>query len=350
MRLRTTGKDVNTPQIQALAREFRDTMAPVFATHPHALLFNMDETPVYLDAPGNRTIDRIGAKTVEIGTTHHEKQRVTAVLCVSCAGTKVDALVVHRCHETTRLKKTNQLVLKQIPLPDGDGSARLWNSHCPSAYMNSDIMCKWLERIYTPHSTAHSQPHHDSVLLMDTMGAHDSPMVKEEMERLGVRAEFFPPNCTPVLQPLDHSVNASFKREYEAQWAVWYQQTAGTKLTAKGNKQKATESDVNSWVAAALHRITAEHVRRAWQHTLLGRPFPLLMLQESVFHFIVSYLRAPPQSLGAAVALLIAHYQRKEWTRRATPVQLSRKRPRAEDAGEAEGQRNRSSNKRQRSS
>jgi len=97
----------------------------------------------------------------------------------------------------------------------------------------------------------------------------DKDMVKQAMTALGVWAEFFPPNCTPVLQPLDHSINAMFKREYEQQWALWYHQTAGTKLTA------------------------------------------------------------PQEKLSTAV--ISAHYRRKEWTRRSTPnaVQLSRKRERA---------------------
>lgn len=72
MRLRTTDKEVSTERMQTIAREYRNKHAALFATHSHALLFNMDETPIYLDAPGNRTVDRVGAKTVEIGTTKHE--------------------------------------------------------------------------------------------------------------------------------------------------------------------------------------------------------------------------------------------------------------------------------------
>jgi hypothetical protein len=85
---------------------------------------------------------------------------------------------------------------------------------------------------------------------------------------------------------------------------------------------------VNRWVAAAVHAITAENVRNSWQHTLL-RPFPLLMLQSSVFAIIVSYLGSPREKL--IVAMISAHYKRKDWTRRSTPtaVQLSRKRERA---------------------
>jgi hypothetical protein len=69
LRLRTTDKEVNTERMQTIAREYRNMQAALLCTHSHALLFNMDETPIYLDAPANRTVDRVGAKTVEIGTT-----------------------------------------------------------------------------------------------------------------------------------------------------------------------------------------------------------------------------------------------------------------------------------------
>src|ERR1700756_2724330 len=116
MRLRTTSKEINTHRMQITAHEFRKKYMSLFSSHPHSLIFNMDETGVYLDAPGNRTIDRIGAKTVEIGTTKHEKDRVTVVLCVNCAGAKLDALVVHRCNEKKRMIKTNQLFKRSIKL------------------------------------------------------------------------------------------------------------------------------------------------------------------------------------------------------------------------------------------
>ena len=41
---------------------------------------NMDETPMYFDMPGNKTVDFKGSKSVSIKTTGHEKQHFTVVL------------------------------------------------------------------------------------------------------------------------------------------------------------------------------------------------------------------------------------------------------------------------------
>ena len=82
-----------------------------------------------------------------------------------------------------------------------------------------------------------------------------------------LRTMLFPPNCSPLLQPLDHTINASLKREYERLWAEWYKEVGRKRLTAGGNKKKATEDDVNRWVAGALrsyHTRAGEEVLEAY--------------------------------------------------------------------------------------
>ena len=41
---------------------------------------NMDETPMFFDMPGNRTVDVKGASTVSIKTSGAEKQHFTVIL------------------------------------------------------------------------------------------------------------------------------------------------------------------------------------------------------------------------------------------------------------------------------
>ena len=42
---------------------------------------NMDETPVWIDMPGDYTIETKGSKTVSMGSTGHEKTRITVFSC-----------------------------------------------------------------------------------------------------------------------------------------------------------------------------------------------------------------------------------------------------------------------------
>ena len=77
---KTTTKEVTTERMQEIKFHFQNVHAERFATVSWASLFNMDETSVYRDAPGDTTVDETGAKTVEIGTTQHDADRVAVVL------------------------------------------------------------------------------------------------------------------------------------------------------------------------------------------------------------------------------------------------------------------------------
>ena len=62
----------------------------------------MDETAVWLDMPGETTVDLVGVKSVPIRTTGHEKNRITVCLAAKASGRKLQPLVVFKgryfCH------------------------------------------------------------------------------------------------------------------------------------------------------------------------------------------------------------------------------------------------------------
>ena len=57
---------------------------------------NMDETPIWMDMPGNYTIEPRGTKTVSLVTTGHEKTRFTVKLAAMADGTKLKPLVLFK--------------------------------------------------------------------------------------------------------------------------------------------------------------------------------------------------------------------------------------------------------------
>jgi len=64
--------------------------------YPLALIGNMDETPVSFDLPSNTTIDELGARSVSIRTTGHEKTNFTVVLTCMADGTKLLPLIIFK--------------------------------------------------------------------------------------------------------------------------------------------------------------------------------------------------------------------------------------------------------------
>jgi transposase len=257
MRLRTTAKEVTTQSMQEIGFHWRNKFAPVFMQNHPYLLLNMDETSMYLDAPSNRTVDEIGAKTVEIGTTHHYKSRLAVLLCIDFQGRMLTPLVVYRCYEKKKLVKTHQFFKKTI-MADGK-PFDIWVTYARKAWLNATIMVKWLEQVYIPHLQATGQDISKSILFLDNCSAHKTEECLAFFSLAGVGYEFFPPHCTPILQPLDQTVNREFKREYEKEWAKWFQETGCFGRTPKGNRKAATEDEVNVWVAHKMS-IVLPHV------------------------------------------------------------------------------------------
>jgi len=59
-------------------------------------LGNMDEVPLMLDVPSNKTLDVKGAKTIMIKTSGNEKTRYTVVLACCADGTKLPPLLIFK--------------------------------------------------------------------------------------------------------------------------------------------------------------------------------------------------------------------------------------------------------------
>ena len=62
----------------------------------YPVIYNMDETPIYLESYSNKTIEKTGTKTVYINTHGGEKMRLTLILCVNSKGEKLPPLLIFK--------------------------------------------------------------------------------------------------------------------------------------------------------------------------------------------------------------------------------------------------------------
>ena len=56
----------------------------------------MDETPLWLDMPGDTTVARTGDRTIFVKITGHDKGRFTVILAAKADGTKLKPFVVFK--------------------------------------------------------------------------------------------------------------------------------------------------------------------------------------------------------------------------------------------------------------
>ena len=63
------------------------------SNYPFSCIGNMDETPLWMDMPGNTTVERKGTKSVPIRTTGHAKVWFSVVLAAMANGRKLKPFV-----------------------------------------------------------------------------------------------------------------------------------------------------------------------------------------------------------------------------------------------------------------
>jgi hypothetical protein len=153
--------------------------------YPLAYIGNMDETPVSFDLPSNTTIDKLGARSVSIRTTGHEKANFTLVLTCMADGTKLLPLIIFKLRNVPRGNFLPEVIIR--------ANQKGW--------MNENEMLYWIENIWTKRERI-SNP--QSLLVLDSFSAH---IVGEKNTNIAV----IPGGLTSRLQPLDVSVNKSFK-------------------------------------------------------------------------------------------------------------------------------------------
>ena len=91
-------------EVEAEALDFLEYIRPrLIGNHrsPHYII-NMDQTPVYHAMCGGKTIDHIGARTVNLRTPagSADSKRVTVAACITASGRQMNAMVVFKGEST----------------------------------------------------------------------------------------------------------------------------------------------------------------------------------------------------------------------------------------------------------
>ena len=164
-----------------------------------AYLINLDETSVRRDAPSDTTIDTVGVEQVRIRTTGSEKTAYTVVLAATFTGEKLPLMFIWPSQGKRNV---------QGPLPDN-----VYLEHREISWMDTGMMLKWIKKILCKR-TRKIAPGKKGLLLLDGFAAHLSKEVTETIKAANFEPMVLPPDFTAFLQPIDISVNRSFKSHY----------------------------------------------------------------------------------------------------------------------------------------
>ncbi|GES84778.1 pogo transposable element with KRAB domain [Rhizophagus clarus] len=189
----------------------------------------MDETPMAFNLPSNNTIEQSGTKTVSILSTGHERSNFTVVLACMADGTKLPPVIIFK--------------LKNIPrevFPDG-----VIIRTNPEGWMNESEMT-W------------------SLLVLDSFSAHKTDVVKQRFHEKKTDLAVIPDGLTSRLQPLDVSLNRSFKAKVRNLYNNWMSE-AIKDYTPSGKIKRPSYSLVASWVKEGWDAIDTSMIRRLFK-------------------------------------------------------------------------------------
>ena len=118
-------------------------------------------------------------------------------------------------------------------------------------WMHQAVIKLWLTKCYgrRPDGFFHRQP---ALLVMDSMRAHITEESKECVRVVNSTPAIIP-GLTKLLQPLDISVNRTFKLRLRELWEEWMTQT--------GRMRRATYADVCGWVVTAWKLVNVSCIR-----------------------------------------------------------------------------------------
>jgi transposase-like protein len=210
---------------------------------------NMDEVPVSFDMPDTRTVDVRGKEDIILTTTGSEKTNFTVVLCCTADGAKCEPMVI----------------FKRKTMPKGNFPKGIVVTVSPKGWMNEEIMGQWLEKVWRRRKGSFFKP--KSLLIYDSHRSHLTPDIKQLVQKYSQLA-VIPGGLTKKLQPLDLSVNKSFKNKIRKRWENWM--VNGIHTFTKTNRMKrATYEDVCNWVLESWNEVTPECVKNGFKRSKL---------------------------------------------------------------------------------
>ncbi|CAN0267204.1 unnamed protein product [Pylaiella littoralis] len=221
--------EIEETPVAVTAEELLSVQEDVFK-----LLYNMDQTPIQAEMPQETTIAKTGAKDARIATGGKEKLRYTVVLSVRGDGEKVKPRIIYKgtpfvSKKTKKGASTkpgkNTLTYQHMPAnrtqfdypAGGVGLGVQKASWCDTTQTDAWLTEEFMRR---PGASGFSQP--ASILTLDDFKCHKDEAFQQKLaSKAKTEAVMIPGGLTPVVQPLDRSINKEFKRGMRAKYTHW---------------------------------------------------------------------------------------------------------------------------------
>ncbi|CAI7815930.1 unnamed protein product [Closterium sp. NIES-54] len=159
-------------------------------------IISAEQTPLWLEMPATTTVEQTGVKSVPIRSAGYQKERVTVMLACTATGEKLKPWVF----------------FKRKTLPKGDFLNDVVVGCQANGWMEATGIIQWLDEGVVPFlKPKFGVQSRSAILVLDSYRGHLTKEVKARFAALNIVPAVIPAGCTADVQPLDVSVNKSFK-------------------------------------------------------------------------------------------------------------------------------------------
>ncbi|CAI7923523.1 unnamed protein product [Closterium sp. NIES-54] len=185
-------------------------------------IINADQTPLWLEMPTTTTVDQTGVRLVPIRSAGYQKERVTVMLACTAVGMKLRPWVFFKRKTVPKGCSRRKLVCY----------ADVVVSCHENGWMDANGVIQWLEECVKPFLKPEFGRHARSLMVvLESYRGHLTEAVKEKFRELNCMPAIIPSGCTAEVQPLDVSINKSFKASVRQQYQKWFQEEGQEQLT-----------------------------------------------------------------------------------------------------------------------
>ncbi|GES73260.1 pogo transposable element with KRAB domain [Rhizophagus clarus] len=186
--------------------------------YPLSLIANMDETPISFNLPNNTTVEQRGTRTISILSTGYERSNFTVVLACTADGTKLPPVIIFKLVNVPREEFPDGVIIRA----NRDG------------WMNeSEMICT-------------------------------GTTVKNRFREKHTDIAVIPGGLTSRLQPLDVSLNKSFKSKVRRLYNNWMKD-AIKDYTPSGKIKRPTYSLVANWIKESWDSMDTNMIKRSFK-------------------------------------------------------------------------------------
>ena len=180
---------------------------------PAQLIMNWDQTGIRLVPSSNWTMEKRGARRIEIAGSK-DKRQITAILCGTVQGELLPMQVIYK----GRTKRCQPKF--SFPLD--------WHiTQSPKHWSNEETMLQYINHIIIPfvekvRDRDGLDEKQAALVILDNFKGQITNAVLSLLDENNIHTCMLPANTTDILQPMDLSVNKPAKEFIKQKFQMWY--------------------------------------------------------------------------------------------------------------------------------